>query len=106
MSMYDNYIPDPPFNCPDCGNILSSNPRDWSGKHGPCGLYVWRQGYASPVDHPVDPEIRLSPEELQQIRLPDEFWIDCLVDCTCGFSFFLQPIRCTTVDGIWTTIEF
>ena len=105
MGMFDNYIPDPPVNCPKCGNTLSSDRHDWSGKFGPCGGYVWRQGHASPVDHPVDPEIQLSPGALQQIRLPDEFWIDCLRPCTCGYSLSRQ-MRGTTVNGTWATIEF
>jgi hypothetical protein len=29
MSMYDEYIPDPPVNCPHCGNILGGGPNDW-----------------------------------------------------------------------------
>ena len=105
MGMFDEYIPDPPVNCPNCGNILGAGPHDWTGKYGPCALYVWRQGYPAPIDHPVDPEWKRSPEELAQIRLPDEFYIHCHSRCVCGFNLDRQ-MRCTTVDGAWTTIEF
>ncbi len=67
--MFDVYVPDPPVACIWCGGPV----REWQGKDGPCGLYVWAQGRASPVDERGDPEYLIPPESLARQRLPDEF---------------------------------
>jgi hypothetical protein len=81
MGMFDWYRPDPPIACPECGRELS----DWQGKDGPCGLMVWSQGVAHPIDQPVEEECRWSDEELRRFRLPssvaiyasdEQHWID------------------------------
>lgn len=46
MGMFDYYVPHPVPVCPSC---QSAPEGDWQGKHGPCGLYTWEQGYTYPV---------------------------------------------------------
>ena len=97
MSMVDYYEPEPSLACPVCGQALF----EWQGTDGPCALFVWRQGYAAPVDQRVDSEIRLSDEELKRWCLPAEFWIGSS-DCTCPFEVVAIG---RTAHGFWTSTE-
>ena len=45
--MFDHYVPEPPLNCPVCGEALSG----WQGKNGPCFLLTWEQGKRFPTRH-------------------------------------------------------
>jgi len=54
MGMLDWYRPVPDLACPVCGTPL----REWQGKEGPCGLFVWQQGEIAPIDQVVDEECR------------------------------------------------
>ena len=83
MGLFDEYIPDPPLFCPLCQASLNG----WQGKDGPCGLFVWRQGIASPIDQRVDSEIQLPPEVRAQRRLPNQFMI--YTKC-CGSRYFIE----------------
>jgi len=78
MSMFDLYKPKPERACPKCGKAL----REWQGKDGPCALFVWEQGVISPVDQPIDDDLKLPPESLATWRLPTRFRIHAR--CKCG----------------------
>lgn len=97
MGMFDSCIPDPPLKCPVCGALLP----DWQGKDGGCGLFVWRQGFATPVDQAVSEDVRLTETELASRRLPNRFEIRSY-DCDCPF-----PVEATgsCVDGVWVRTE-
>ncbi|WP_299619444.1 hypothetical protein [Pelagibius sp.] len=97
MGLFDEYIPDPPLDCPVCGSPLNR----WQGKDGPNALMVWRQGCAGPVDQRVPEELRLDPGELAKLRLPGQFTI--YTQC-CGGRFFVEA-RCRTEDGIWAQTD-
>ena len=97
MGLYDDYIPDPPLNCPVCGSPLEG----WQGYDGPNGLMVWRQGVPAPIDQPIDEDAKLDPEELARSRLPKEFTIHA--PC-CGKRFFVEA-KCTAPNGTWSTTE-
>ena len=95
MGLFDEYIPDPPLSCPACGLRLDS----WQGKGGPNLLMVWRQGVIGPKDQAiVDEDFRFGPEEMAELRLPDEFQI--YTQC-CGDHFFINAY-CKTTDEIWS----
>lgn len=93
MGMFDWYQPFPDLECPTCGALL----KEWQGKHGPCGLFLWKQGFAAPIDQLVDEECRIGMEQLSQKRLPQEFEIYSY-DCSSH-----QPVSalCKCVDGAW-----
>ena len=98
MGMFDEYIPDPPLNCPACGSELDG----WQGKDGPSALMVWRQGIAGPIDQAIeDEDVRLEPERLAEFRLPEEFEIYA----TCCVPEFLVEAVCTASDGVWSHTE-
>jgi hypothetical protein len=92
MGMFDWYKSAAKLVCPACGHALT----EWQGKDGPCGLFVWVEGRASPEDERVDDDCALSGEERGQLRLPERFVIyshDCArhtVEASC---------RC--VEGTW-----
>jgi len=77
MAMFDWYKPAPSLTCPNCGSML----REWQGKDGPNGLFVWEQGRTSPIDQPIDDDARLPPEKLATWRLPSSFRIHAHCDC-------------------------
>jgi hypothetical protein len=97
MGMFDYYEPVPSLSCPVCGHALT----EWQGKSGPCGLFIWRQGYTAPIGQSVDDEVKLSSEELSQWRLPAEFDLYSY-DCPCPF-----PVDAIgrTQDGVWMVTE-
>lgn len=91
--MFDSYEPAPPLGCARCGQEL----RGWQGKRGPCGLFIWREGYAAPVGQHGDPEHRLSPDELSRLRLARD--VEVYTTCeACG-----QPAQATgfVADAVW-----
>lgn len=65
MGMFDHFEPVPPIEVD--GVVLSG----WQGKAGPCALYIWRQGKASPIEHAVDQEWKEKPAVVAGIRLPE-----------------------------------
>ena len=93
MGLFDEYVPDPPLQCPACGKLLEG----WQGRDGPCGLMVWRQGVASPIDQPIDDEVRLAPDDLARQRLPEAFTIR--TKC-CSTRFWVEA-ECRAVNGVW-----
>ncbi len=96
--MLDEYIPDPPLDCPACGSVLDG----WQGKDGPNALMIWQQGVAGPIDQAIDDEeVKLEPERLAKFRLPDRFSI--YTTC-CGRGFFVEA-NCYTNDETWSRTE-
>jgi hypothetical protein len=95
--MFDYYQPQPEVACPFCGKELT----DWQGKDGPCALFVWRQGVASPVDHPVSDDVRAEPAELARARLPTSFLIYAYC---CGPHYPVEAI-CRAPNGVWSGLE-
>ena len=97
MGMFDYYEPDPPLICPVCGTLLAG----WQGYDGPCGLMVWRQGFSSPVDQPIDDDARLAPEVLSGHHLPETFAIR--TRC-CSPRFAVEAIGRTS-NRTWSSTE-
>ena len=96
MGMFDWYLPKPVLTCPVCGIELM----EWQGKDGPCGLFVWAQGVAYPVDQPVELECRLDENERQHVRLPNTFSI-YTYDC----NRHKVTATCSVTDGIWIATQ-
>ena len=98
MALLDTYVPIPALACPACGTLLAD---DWQGTDGPCGMIVWQQGRADPVDQPIDDDARLGRDALAALRLPDRFTIR---QRCCSERFMVEATgRC--VDGTWTSTE-
>ena len=97
MGMFDWYKPEPLLSCPTCNATL----REWQGKDGPCGLFVWQQGRLSPIDQEASDDVKLDRESIGRKRLPKQFQIYSY-DCPNH-----APIRanCETKDGVWTETE-
>lgn len=93
MGMFDWYKPAKQFTCPVCGTLL----KEWQGKEGPCGLFVWQEGEKHPVDQLVDDEARFSVEERQQWVLPTHFHI---YSCDCPHDIDALG---TTQGGFWSS---
>ena len=93
MGMFDWYNPIPSISCPVCKKQLAG----WQGKAGPNALFLWKQGYTSPVDQLVDDEIKISAEERAQFHLPDEFEF-YTYECDCKRRIVAIG-RCT--NGTW-----
>jgi hypothetical protein len=93
MALFDWYRPAGELRCPACGRILTA----WQGKDGPCGLFVWQEGVASPIEQEVDDELRIDESDRIRFRLPHRFVI-YTYDCPEH-----QPIEadCVGVDGRW-----
>jgi hypothetical protein len=93
MGMFDRYKPALSLSCPACKAPL----REWQGKDGPNGLFVWRQGHIAPIDQDASEDAKLEPEVMAKKRLPEEFQIYSY-DCPDH-----GPIRarCETKEGIW-----
>jgi hypothetical protein len=70
MGMFDWYEPRQ-ISCPECGTALDR----WQGKDGPCALFVWREGEASPIRQAVEAEVALLPGDLATRRVPASFGI-------------------------------
>ena len=93
MGMFDWYKPSGRIECPICGLEL----KEWQGKAGPNGLFVWSEGEAAPVDQPIDEDARIPVEARRAFRLPDEFEIysyDCQRHCVLA--------KCRTREGVWS----
>ena len=95
--MFDTYEPVPQLACPACSRPLE----DWQGKDGPCALIIWRQGVTAPVGQPIDDDARLDPEDLEKLRLPEEFEI--YTSC-CHPRFFVEAIG-RAPNGTWEETE-
>jgi hypothetical protein len=93
MSMFDYYRPTGEQRCPVCLRVL----REWQGKDGPNGLFLWAEGTAFPVDQMVDEEVRVDRETRICVRLPQCFTIYSY-DCPDH-----QPVdaECHAPDGVW-----
>lgn len=94
MAMFDYYRPAEAQACPDCGTRL----REWQGKQGPNGLFIWNEGKAAPVDQLVADAERIAPAELAAQRLPATFVIYSY-DCE---EHSRIEAECSTTDGVWS----
>ncbi len=95
MGMFDYYEPQPAVQCEYCGHAI----REWQGKDGPNALFVWRQGFAAPIEQKVDEECKLLPQDLAKQRLPLKFsmmpsFVNCR-DCP-------REAIGDNVDGVWS----
>jgi hypothetical protein len=93
MSMFDYFRPALEQYCPVCRRTL----RDWQGKDGPNGLFVWAENSASPIDQLTPEEVRIDRSARERLRLPLRFVIYSY-DCPDH-----QPIEadCHAPKGIW-----
>ena len=96
MGLFDHYRPTPDLACPVC----QASQLEWQGKHGPCGLFVWQQGHAAPIDQLVDDDCQLSQAERAAKRLPTRFEI--YAQCQC--PTFLYAVG-TVESGVWQRTE-
>jgi hypothetical protein len=92
VGMFDYYVPVPELFCPLCGSTLFG----WQGKDGPCGLYVWRQGTASPIEQAASDDCRLPAERIAECRLPEQLDIYPF----CGYR--LVTAECLLHGDVWT----
>jgi len=99
MGMFDEYLPEPPIECPKCG----SGHLKFQGKDGPCNLLVWRQGFAAPVG--VCDESEHSDEYFATCQLPPVFTAYYGSCDSCGFPTTLA-FWGAAPDGVWTSTEF
>ena len=92
MGFFDWYLPRGPLSCPRCGVPLLA----WQGKEGPCGMFVWKEGVAHPIEQQVSDDVALLPAERLALRLPERARIYSY-DCAHG------PIdaECVSEDGVW-----
>ncbi len=100
MGLFDYFEPDPPIGCLKC---KSGVVRGWQCKHSEHALFLWRQGYISPVDQPIDEDCKISDEVRSRKRLPcDEELSIYGGDCdSCGALFpFHLDLKFT--DVVWT----
>src|SRR6185503_3776041 len=97
MGMFDYYQPQSVLACPVCGKPLG----EWQGKDGPCGLFVWRQGVAAPIDQIVSDDARLESEALARVRLPTSFSIYAY----CCSDRYAVEARCSAPGNVWSDIE-
>jgi hypothetical protein len=97
MAMFDYYRPAGEKRCPSCQRVL----REWQGKDGPNGMFVWAEGLGAPVDHLVDEECQASIAERQRLVLPPKFIIYSY-DCPDH-----KPVEavCRAIDGVWSSTE-
>ena len=95
MGMFDEFIPDPAIACPECGALWDR----FQGKDGPNLLLVWKQGYARPVGHDVDADVRFDADRLGEFSLPERFVI---LGSGCAHSA-KYGVLCECVAGGWAT---
>jgi hypothetical protein len=69
MGMYDSYIPDPPLDCPVCGERLGN----WQGKEAQCLLLTWKQGHRFPIKHDLGDWVENDKAFLESQTLPPQF---------------------------------
>jgi len=96
MGIFDTYKPAHKHICPVCGGELE----EWQGKDGPCGLFVWSEGLASPFGQNTG-ENNLSEEERGTWRLPGKFEIYSY-DCGCPYPVVAN---CKCENDVWVTTE-
>jgi hypothetical protein len=99
MGMFDEYLPEPPIECPNCG----LGHLKFQGKDGPCNLLVWRQGFATPVG--VCDESEHSDEYFATCHLPQAFMAYGGTCESCGFPAGLE-MHGSAREGVWTTSTF
>lgn len=115
MGMFDWYEPRPPLQCPHCNATLTG----WQGKHGPCDLFEWVQGWAAPARHLVDDQWSASDSARAGLRLPDAFelhtacdacktWVEALGSCerdTWTRTSLLHPLERPGLPEDWMPLR-
>jgi hypothetical protein len=93
MSLFDYYRPKSEQRCPVCARVL----REWQGKDGPNGLFLWAEGAPFPVEQRVTEDERVEPAARERLRLPARFVIYSY-DCPDH-----QPIEAEGLapEGVW-----
>ncbi len=93
MSMFDYFRPASEQRCPVCARVL----REWQGKDGPNGLFVWAEKLPFPLEQLVSEDERVDLAAREQLRLPARFVIYSY-DCPDH-----QPIEaeCIAPQGVW-----
>jgi len=95
--MFDWYEPRPAVQCPRCDATLAG----WQGKDGPCDLFEWVQGSASPARQLVDDEWSASDSARARLHLPDAFELHTACDaCKIGVEALGS-----CEDGVWTRVS-
>jgi hypothetical protein len=98
MGMFDTFIAEPPLRCRSCGSDVSV----FQGKDGPCALFVWEQGVASPVRQTGDDQWAVPDAERITFRLPDEFEI--YANCPKCHAWITGTGYCS--DRVWTSSSY
>ena len=78
--------------------------RGWQGKHSGHALFLWKQGFISPVDQAIDAECKISNEARNAKRLPlNEDLSISYSDCDeCGATFPFH-LNLEFTGNIWTS---
>jgi len=97
MGFFDYYEPVPDLVCPICKNVLEG----WQGKHGACGLFVWRQEIAYPIAQEGG-EFNIDETARKKFRLPEEF--EFYTGCENCPDYWII-CECKTEDGVWENVE-
>jgi hypothetical protein len=97
MGMFDWYKPRPQVKCPRCDSTLAG----WQGKSGPCGLFEWVQGVASPARQLVDDDCAATVEVREATRLPDDFRIYTF----CNPCQTLVEALGSCERGVWIRVD-
>ena len=97
MGMFDWYEPRPEVKCPRCDSTLAG----WQGKSGPCGLFEWVQGVASPPRQLVDDDCAAAIEVREATRLPDDFEIYTF----CNACQTLVEALGSCERGVWIRVD-
>ena len=97
MGIFDYYQIDDDILCNNCSNKVI----EFQGKDGPCGLFVWKIKYLSPVDQRVDDAYKIQKSDLFKIKLPKSFYIYGY--CNCGE---IVKLICKSDDtGKWNSYD-
>ncbi|MEZ5300270.1 MAG: hypothetical protein R3F11_06325 [Verrucomicrobiales bacterium] len=100
MALFDYFEPDPPVRCLKCSAGVIWG---WQEKPSKSGLFLWRQGIASPIDQLVDDECKIEEARRDAVRLsPNDGLQIYYGDCDrCGETFpYRLPLEIT--GDTWT----
>jgi hypothetical protein len=100
MGLFDWFEPAPPVRCLKCkdGEI-----HGWQEKPIEPGLFLWRQGFAAPVDQPIDDECKIDESRRSLLRLSPSDRLEIYYGTCdrCGAMFpYRLPLKFT--GDTWT----
>ena len=100
MGLYDCFEPDPPVRCLKCKTGII---RGWQEKPCEPGLFLWKQGSASPVDQLVDEECKIdeSKRDVRRLHQSDDLEIYYGHCDRCG-SVFPYRLHLEFTGDTWT----